>query len=459
MKNDTGSDSNPSTFGLTKDLVKHVKDALEEDNRELLLSIIKTMHAADIADLIGSLPAHQRRQIMILLREELLEVEVLPELDEHIREEFLEQLTPQELAAAITEMETDDAFTVLDDLDTDQQHEVLQALPEEDRAELEQTLKYPENSAGRLMQREVVLAPEEWTIGQVIDSLEDYEELPENFYDIFIVDRWLHPQGSVPLSKLLKHPRRTPVRDIMDRDIKVLSVTTDQEEVAYIFQQYGLASAPVIDENQTIVGMVTVDDVMFVIQEEAEKDVIHLGRVSEDTFHGPIFATTLSRFRWLLVSFINTLIASRVIYHFEPVLQEVVAVAVLMPIVASMGGNCGMQVVTVIVRAIAKRDLQAHNFWQVLGRELTVGSFHAFLLATLIATIAGVWYQNITLGLTLGAAMIFNVLWSALAGTLIPVFLHRIGMDPAISAGPIVTTTTDVVGFSVFLGLASIFLL
>lgn len=460
MKGEITSDSTQSaSYVLTKDLVKTVKDALDSENRDQIVDLIKPMHAADVADLIASLSAPQRHQIMEILREELLEAEVLPELDEHIREEILEQLTPQEVAAAMSEMETDDAFTLLDELDTVQQQEVLSVLPDEDRIELEQTLTYPEHSAGRLMQREIVLAPEEWTIGQVIDSLEDYQELPEHFYDIFIVDRWLHPQGSVPLSKLLKHPRRTSVREIMEVDIKPLSVSTDQKEVAYIFQQYGLASAPVVDENNVIVGMVTVDDVMMIIQEEAEKDTIHLGGVSEDTFHGSIMETTWSRFRWLFVSFINTLIASRVISHFEPILQEVVAVAVLMPIVASMGGSCGMQVITVMVRAIAKRDLQSHNFWHVLRRECHVAAIQGFLLAAFIAIVAAVWFHNVTLGVTLGAAMIFNIMWSALGGTLIPVFLHKVGMDPAISAGPILTTTTDVVGFSVFLGLASVFLL
>jgi magnesium transporter len=449
-----------TSFGLTTETIKTVREALDIDDQKFVLTVIKSMHAADVADLIEGLsPPHRRQVLTILKDEEQLEAEVLTELDEHIREEFLEQLTPQELAATMAELETDDAFTLLDDLDLKQQQEVLQAMPEEDRFELEQTLSYPENSAGRLMQREVVVAPQNWTIGQVIDSLEDYQELPENFYDIFIVDRWLHPVGSVSLAKLLKHSRRTPIREIMDRDIKAMPVTMDQEEVAYLFQQYGLASAPVVDDKNIVIGMITVDDVMFVIQEEADEDFIRLGLVEEDTFHGTIRDTSLSRLRWLSVTFINTLIASSVISHFEPILKEVVAVAVLMPIVAAMGGNCGMQVVTVMVRAIAKKDLHAHNFWNVLWREIVVSCIHAFIFATLIATISAIWYHNIKLGMTLGAAMIFNIIWSALAGTFFPVFLHKIGLDPAISSGPILTTTTDVLGFSVFLGLSSIFLL
>jgi magnesium transporter len=446
-------------FGLNKNLLKTIKAALGNEDTEVVLKHIRDLHAADVADLIESLPVVLRRRMLDLLRQEQLDGDILTELNEYIREEFLEQLTPEELASTVATLETDDAVTLLDDLDVAQQQEVLQALPEADRVELTQALTYPEDSAGRLMQREVVVAPAGSTIGQVIDSLESYEELPENFYDIFVVDQAHRPIGAVPLSHLLKHPRRTLIVDIMSPDIRAVPVTMDQEEVAYLFQQYGLTSVPVVDEHYVVIGMITVDDVMFVIQEEADEDFIHLGRVTEDTFHGSVMDTSMSRLRWLFVTFINTLIASSVIYHFEPVLEKVVAVAVLMPIVAAMGGNAGMQVVTVTVRAIAKRDLHNRNFLRVLGREVVVASINAFLFATLIATIAGFWYQNSKLGLTLAAAMVFNIMWSGIAGTVFPIILHKIGLDPAISSGPLLTTTTDVLGFAVFLGLASHFLI
>jgi magnesium transporter len=452
------SPSSPLDYGVSRDVFKHIQAALSENDGDLVRYIINPLHPADVADIIEDLPASERRRFIEVVRG-VLDPEVLAELEDNVREQVLDQLSAEELAAAITDLESDDAAFILDDLNDEQQRQILEVIPVEDRLPLEQTLSYGEHTAGRLMQREVVMAPLDWTLGQVIHSLEKHTNLPENFYEIFVVDENGVPKGSLSLSKILRYPRLTPVLEVMETDIKIVPVTMDQEEVAYLFRQYRLYSAPVVESDGVLMGMITLDDVVNVIEEEAGADILNMGGVSEENYHSTLTETCVSRLRWLVVTSINCLIASSVISHFESALANHLVLAFLMPIVASMGGNAGMQVVTVTVRALSTHHLKDGQLWGVLHREMAVALLVGTVLAMTLASITIAWFGNWTVGAILGGALLANILWSGFAGTMIPYILNRLRMDPAISAGPLLTTTTDVLGFALFLGLATLFLL
>jgi magnesium transporter len=332
-------------------------------------------------------------------------------------------------------------------------------VPVEERVILEQGLTYPEESAGRLMQRTLVAVPSFWTVGETIDFLRASDDLPDDFYDLFIVDPAHKPLGAVPLSRAMRTKRPVKLTEIMETDLRTIPVDMDREEVAYMFRQYALASAPVVDEDGRLVGVITVDDVVHVIEEETEEDLMGLGGVGESDFHAPALTTAWRRIRWLVVTLINTLIASSVISQFDATIQQIVALAVLMPIVAAMGGNAGMQVVTVTVRAIATKELQPGTVARVILKEILVAASNGIIFALVMGTISGLWFHDWRLSVVLAAAMLFNMMWSGIAGTMIPLTLSRLGVDPAIAAGPFLTTTTDVLGFFLFLGLATVFLL
>lgn len=445
-------------YGFSSELSDSIKNALVQKDRPQLLKLLESQHVSDIADFIGSLSPQQRYELIDLASNQL-DPEILTRLDQNVREDILEYLEPKALAAAVVDLESDDAALILDDLEGEQQREVLLALPEEERAEILEVLTYPEQSAARLMQRNMVTVPESWTIGQLIDSFENNDELPDHFNDIYVIDSKGHPLGGVPLNRLLRHRRREVIHDIMDSDIKPVPLTMDQEEVAYLFEQYELDSTPVINEEGRMIGIITVDDIVGVIKEEATEDFMHMGGVTESDFHSSILYTSYGRLRWLLVTFFDTLIASYVIYQFRDTIEQIVALAILMPIVAAMGGNAGMQVVTVTVRALATKEMNHSQIWRVVQKELSVAALNGLVFASLLALIAATWFQDFNLGMILASAMIFNTVWAAFAGTTLPTFLHRFGFDPAISAGPILTTTTDVLGFASFLWLATLFLL
>lgn len=445
-------------YGLSKELISEIEGALADRDRDRILQLLEHQHASDIADLIETLSPHQRYDLVDLVSNRL-DPEILARLDQTVREDILERLAPTAVAAAVVDLESDDAALILDDLEEDQQREVFQAMPEEDRAEIQEMLTYPEESAARLMQRNAVTVPDSWSIGQLIDSFENNEELPDHFNDIYVLNEQGHPIGGIPLNRLLRHRRRKAIHDIMDTDIKPVSLSMDQEEVAYIFKQYELDSTPVVAEDGRMIGIITVDDIVDVIQEKATEDFMHLGGVTESDFHSSIASTTYGRLRWLLVTFFDTLIASSVIYQFRDTIEQIVALAILMPIVAAMGGNAGMQVVTVTVRALATKEMVPSQMWRVIRKELSVAALNGFVFAFLLALIASTWFNDYKLGIILAAAMIFNTVWAGFAGAAFPTLLHRLGLDPAISAGPILTTTTDVLGFASFLWLATIFLL
>lgn len=446
--------SGEDVYPLTPDFVRDVVEALDGGEAERVRALVAPLHAADLADLIGLLRSDERRRLIEMLGAEL-DPEVLSELDETVRDEVLRILDPQHLAAAVAQLDTDDAVYLLEDLDEERQRAILRAMSAHDRAAIEQGLAYPEYTAGRLMQREAVFVPPFWTVGQTIDYLRADEELPEEFYEIFVVDPAFHPVGTVPLSRVIRTRRAARIDEIMDRDLTTIPARMDQEEVAFLFEQYNLVSAPVVDDDGRLVGIITIDDVVDVIREEASEDILRLGGVGEGYLSDNVLRTTRRRFSWLFVNLLTAILASLVIAQFDATIEQVVALAVLMPIVASMGGNAGTQTLTVAVRALAANDLTPTNALRVINRELLVGLVNGILFAVLMGAIGTLWFASPLIGAILAAAMIINMIVAGLAGILVPLTLDRLGIDPAVASSVFVTTVTDVVGFFAFLGLAT----
>ncbi len=444
--------------GLADELIYAAQEALEADDEARFRELIEPLHVADLADLLEYLPGEERQKAVEQLGR-AMDPELLSWLDPAVREEVIEQLGPRGLARALSALDSDDAVDVFEDLDEDFQHRILTALPMAYRTLLEESLSYPEDSAGRLMQREIVAVPSAWTVGETIDYMRDSEGLPDDFYDLFIVNPKHKPIGAIPLSRVLRTRRPVRLTEIMETDLHLIPLDTDQEDVAYLFRQYGLVSAPVVDEGGRLLGAITVDDVVHVIDEEAEDDLMKLGGVSETDLYSAALDTTKARFPWLLVNLLTAILASAVIGLYQGTIEKLVALAVLMPIVASMGGNAGTQTLTVAVRSIAMKDLTAANAWRFVGKEVMVASVNSILFALLAGIVAWLWFDAPELGLLIAAAMVVNLLVAGLSGTLIPLGLERIGVDPAIASSVFLTTVTDVVGFFTFLGLAALFLL
>ena len=450
-------------YVVRPELVQEIIDALDAANIDRVEELVQPLHHADLADLIEMLAPEYRKLLIEIIRAEF-DPETLATLEEHVREEVIEQLGAADVAAAISELDTDDAVEVVEHLDDSVQQQVLDAVPAEDRALLEEGLTYPEDSAGRLMQRELVAVPSYWTVGETIDFMReaaerDEDELPEEFYDIFVVDPRHEPLGRVSLSRVLRTKRPVKVSDLMAAEIRPVPVTMDQEQVAFLFRQYDLASAPVVSEDGRLVGVITHDDVLDVVDEEAEEDLMRLGGVTGTDLYRAAIDTTRSRFSWLVVNLATAIVASIVIGFFEATIQQIVALAVLMPIVASMGGNAGTQTLTVAVRALAMKELTASNALRIVGKEVLVGGFNGLLFAVLMGFVAWFWFGNPAIGIVIAAAMAINLVVAGLAGVAIPVGLERTGIDPAVASVVLLTTITDVVGFAVFLGLAALFLL
>ncbi len=444
-------------YGLSTDLVYAVEDALATHNPGLVRTLVGDLHEADVADLIESL-ARDARQSFIETLGAKLDADVLPYLDAAVREEVIDQLGPRRLARLLSQLDSDDAVQVFEDLDEEFQHRILSALPRAYRQILEESLTYPEDSAGRMMQREVVVVPSAWTLGETIDHMRSAEDLPDDFYDLYIVDPRHHPIGYIPLSRILRTRRPVRLTEIMETDMKVVPLAMDQEEVAYLFRQYGLVSAPVVDEGGRLVGVITVDDVVDIISEEASEDIMKLAGVPETDVFAALLDTTKARLPWLVVNLFTAILASSVIGLFEVTIGQLVALAVLMPIVASMGGNAGTQTLTVAVRAIAVKDLTEANAARFVGKELLVGVVNGVIFAALTGLVAWLWFDSPGIGAIIAAAMIVNMIVAGLAGTLVPLGLERLGVDPAVASSVFVTTVTDVVGFFAFLGMAAIFL-
>lgn len=445
-------------FGLNPDFVEDVRAALNDGRDDFVREEVLTLHYADAADLIDRLDRDARERLIDLVRADF-NPEILPELDDNVRAEVLERFGYGDFAALVAELDSDDAVYLIDMLDEEERGHVLARLPLEERAIIEQGLAFPEYSAGRLMQRELVAVPAYWTVGEAIDYLRTSTHLPDDFYVLFVVDPRHRPQGIIRLSTLLTQKRHVRLRDIMTGKMEVINVSMDQEEVAFLFRQRDLLSAPVVDNSGRLVGRITVDDVVDVIDEEAEDDMLRLAGLSETNLYSAAIDTAKSRFTWLVVNLLTAVLASMVIGLFEATLEEVVALAVLMPIVASMGGNAGTQTLTAAVRGIAMKDLTPSNAGRILSKEVIVGAMNGVAFAILAGGVAWVWFESVAIAGVIAAAMVINMLCAGLFGIAIPVGLERLKIDPAVASSVFLTTVTDVVGFFAFLGLAAIFIL
>ena len=445
-------------YVLTPAFVEKVVDAADDGDGLKLRGLLEDLHPADVADLMGFLTAEHRAVVTLWLPPDLL-AETLPELDDGIREEVLERVPHLTLAEALQELDSDDAAAVVEDLEQDQREKVLAAMPEVDRAAIESSLGYAEDSAGRLMQREVMAAPQFWNVGDTIDHVRAQgEELPELFFDIYVVDPLNRPVGGVPVSRLLRTPRATPLADIMD-PVNEIAVDQDQEEVAYIFEKYHLISAPVIDSAGRLVGQVTVDDIVNIIQEENREDILRLAGVSDEDRGSSVSEIVRGRVPWLAINLGTAVLGAMVISWFGATIEQIVALAILMPIVSAIGGNAGTQALTVTVRALATRELNSSNANRTFWRELVVGLANGLLLAPLIGVAAGLWSGDWRIGAVIAAAMVLNLMVAATVGVLTPLTLSRLKFAPAVSSAVFVTATTDFFGFLIFLGLATVVLL
>jgi magnesium transporter len=440
------------------DFVHEVAAAIEAGSAQRVCVLAGHLHEADLGALIEALDPNLRPKLVELMGQEF-DFTALTEVDDNIRDEILEELPTRNIAEGVRDLESDDAVSLLEDLDKKEQNEILEALPPVDRAALQRSLDYPEDSAGRLMQTTLVTAPPFWTAGQAIDFMRDADEedLPDQFFEIFIVDPAHRLLGNVFLDTLMRAKSGARLEEIMLPDRRRVSVLEDREEVARIFERYNLVSVPVVDEGERLVGVITIDDIVDVIQAEADADLKALGGVSmSEELSDSVARTTRSRFLWLFVNLITAFVASSVLGLFESELQKMVALAVLAPIVASQGGNAATQTMTVAVRALATRDLSRFNAFRIIMRELMVGAWNGLAFGLLTGIVASIWFGIAGLGAVIAMAMLTNLVAGALGGILIPLILDHFDVDPAVSSGAFVTTVTDVVGYFSFLGIATL---
>ncbi len=437
------------------DRVDAILQAVEAGQADRVTELMEPLHAADIADILEQIGGSDRRALLQLWSGEI-DGEILSEIDESIREEVIAALPREVVAEAMRELDTDDVVDILEDLEQPAQELILGALELADRVAVQQALSYPDYSAGRLMQREVVVAPEHWSVGETIDFLREAESLPDQFYHVILVDPRMKPVGYVTLGRLLSSRRVVGLREILEETFRTVPATEAEEDVAYLFNQYHLISAPVVDDGGRLVGVITIDDAMNVLDEEHEADMLRLAGVNdESSLSDTVWEAAKGRAVWLFVNLLTAILASGVISLFAADINKMVALAVLMPIVASMGGNAGTQSMTVAVRALATRDLTAQNAGRVVRREVLVGALNGLMFGLVLAGVAGLWFGVPMLALVIGLAMMFTLVAAAMGGILIPMALERLEIDPALASGPFVTTVTDVVAFFAFLGLAS----
>lgn len=443
---------------IDPDFVERVVAALDGGEHKAVRALTRDLQAADLADLLASLDTVDRVRLITALGRNF-NVEALAELDETARDELMEALPNEVIASAIKKLDTDDALYLIEDLERDDQREILSRVPKEDRAALSRALHYPEDSAGRLMKTEFVAVPSIWTAGMATEFIRNEKGLPDHFIEVYVVDPAFHLVGTIPVSRLMRAASEKKIETIMDDEQTVFKVTDLKDDVAYRFERYNLVSAAVTDDSGRLLGMLMADDIVEVIQDEAEEAMLHLGGVgAEETISDSVIETAKSRFTWLFVNLTTAILASWVISWFDATLNQMVALAILMPIVASMGGNAGTQTMTVAVRALATRNLGPVNAFRVTVRECAVGLINGLLFAVIIGIFAWAWFGSDDLGLVISAAMVINLLAAALAGILVPLTLDHFDIDPAISSGTFVTTVTDVVGFFAFLGLAALWL-
>ena len=440
---------------ISVDFVERVAQAIEAGDVEALRTLVGDLHEADLGAVLEALEPEQRPRLIALLGIDF-DFTALTEVDDTVREDILEELPPEAVAQGVRELDSDDAVAILGDLPKEEQAEILEQLPPPERTVLARSLEYPEDSAGRRMQTEFIAAPATWTVGRAIDYMRETEELPERFYELYVVDGAGRFLGAVPLDVLLRSKRPVPITELMEDDRPRVRADQDQEDVARQFQRYNWVAAPVVDNNDRLVGIITFDDVADVLEEEAEEDIKALGGVTHDEeLSDTVWTIARGRFNWLLVNLGTAFIASLVLGLFAGELQKMVALAVLAPIVASQGGNATTQTMTVAVRALATHDLTDANAWRVIMREVMVGLLNGVAFAVITGVLAYIWFKVPGLGFVIGLAMICNLLAAALGGILIPLLLNRLKIDPAVASSPFVTTVTDVVGFFSFLSIAT----
>lgn len=441
---------------IRAEFIEAIRDAIEREDHDALMALAGDLYEADLGALIEALSPEERPRLVTILGADF-DYKALTEVDDTVREEILEEIPNEQIAEGVRDLDSDDAVYILEDLEPEDKEEVLANLPAPDRVALERSLDYPEDSAGRLMQTDFIAVPPFWTVGQMIDYLRETSELPDEFYEIFAIDPAGRIIGHVSLNRLLRTKRPVRLEDIMDEADHVARVTDDQHEVAELFKRYNLVSIPVVDEAERLVGVLTFDDIVDIIDEEADAEIRAMGGVTPDEeLSDSVVATARARFTWLFVNLLTAIIASAVIDLFKGSLEKMVALAVLMPIVASQGGNAGTQTMTVAVRALATRALSGHNVGRIINREILVGLFNGLSFAVIMGAVAALWFGNPELGLVIGVAIIVTLVAAGLAGVLIPLVLHRAGVDPAVASGPFVTTVTDIVGFFAFLGVATL---
>ena len=438
--------------------IEIVTDYLENYRYDTLQSYLREIHNADIAEILKNLDPVLRLSLLNII-DKNFDPEILTYLNESLREEIIETLDIKQLASNAKSLDIDDAVDLVEDLEEKDQSIFLENLDKAERTLIEEGLNFPEDSAGRLMQRQFVAVNESWDVGQAIDYLRSNKEnLPEDFYDIYLIDN-NEVKGVVPLGRLMGSKREIELNSITNKELRLIDVNTDQEDVALLFNKYGLVSAPVIDNQKKIVGSITVDDVVEVIEEEREEDILKLGGVDHTDLYESVISTTKSRISWLIVNLMTAVVASVVIGLFEAAIEKVVALAILMPIVASMGANAGTQTLTVAVRAIAVKELTASNALKIITKETLIGGINGIIFAIIISLISIYWFENLLLGLIIGLAMILNLIIAGFAGIVIPLVLGKLKIDPALASAVILTTITDVFGFLSFLGLATLFLI
>ena len=442
-----------------QDTLTTIYKLLTDENKIELIKYVEEIHNADLAEIIQNLDDDNRSKFILSIKDSF-DPEILTYLNDSLRDDVIEKIDIKKLASDASELDVDDAVDVIEDLEVSDQETFLSSIPDSERKLIEEGLNYPEDSAGRLMQRKFIAVDNSWNVGNAIDYLRnETENLPEDFYDVYLVDKADKVTGIVPLGRLMSSKRDVILNKIQNNKTRTIKVLTDQEEVAYQFTKYAMVSAPVVDDQDSIIGSITVDDVVEVIEEEREEDILKLGGVGQTDIFEDLINTIKSRFSWLLVNLLTAIAASTVIIFFQASIEKVVALAVLMPIVASMGGNAGTQTMTVAVRALATKELTPTNAIKIVIKETFVGGINGIIFALIVGIISAYWFNDNLLGIIIASAMIINLVIAGLVGTLIPISLNKINIDPALASGVILTTITDVFGFLSFLGLASIFLI
>ena len=450
-------DKNRDFIPFDPSIISEIMDALDSSEKQKVIAITKDLSAADIADIINLLPRSEIKSFIEFIENDF-NPEILSELEEHIREEVINFLGPTHVAEFLQKLETDDAVHVIEDLDENDKNIILNKIPDIERKDLELSLNYPEDSAGRLMSVDFVSLTPNMNVGEAIDSFRISDDLPIEFYEIYLVNDSSKPIAAISLSNIIRSSRDKSLKDLESHELIMISADMDRELVAYQFERFDLVSAPVIDDKGSLIGVITADDIVEVFKDEAGEDIKLLGGVGDEDITDSVIETSSNRFSWLFVNLITAVIASIVIGFFGRTIEEIVALAILMPIVASMGGNAGTQTLTITVRSLSTRDLIPLNYKRIINREILVSLLNGLLFAIIIGVLSAMWFSNFGLGLVLAIAMVVNMVTAGFAGIIIPLILNKLGIDPALASSVFVTTVTDVVGFMVFLGLAALYL-